>query len=511
MKAVTVDVMRELDRKTIEEYGVPGEVLMERAGVGVAGHIIEWIETIGHHARRAIILAGKGNNGGDAYVVARRLYESTELDIVILAACPVEDLEGEALIHATKTLEETPIKVAEEFESEMFKAGDIIIDGLLGTGIKGVPKPPYDNWIKVINSLNLPVISLDIPSGMNGDDGSGKNCIKADLTINIGLPKIGIVADQAIGQCGQLRSVDIGIPEHYISALNSEFEVEFEHDTRKFLSRLPSNAHKNSIGRVLVIGGSAAYPGAPLLAAKSALRGGAGLVTLAVPEHVNYPYCDCHSLIIRKITDDGNGVFCKKSIDQIATLINEHDVIVIGPGIGQQRCLINFMTFVCATEKTLVIDADALNVIAEVPSLYQEKTSNILTPHPGEMKRLMLAFDLDDMLGADRLEQATALAVAIDSTIVLKGARTVVASPDERYSINSSGSPALATAGSGDCLAGLLGACLLNQEDCFDAVKAAVFIHGLAGELSHYGKRGLIADDLPELIPAAMQKISPFA
>jgi len=169
------------------------------------------------------------------------------------------------------------------------------------------------------------------------------------------------------------------------------------------------------------------------------------------------------------------------------------------------------MTFVCATEKPLVIDADALNVIAEVPSLYQEKTSNILTPHPGEMKRLMLAFDLDDMLGADRLEQATALAVAIDSTIVLKGARTVVASPDERYSFNSSGSPALATAGSGDCLAGLLGACLLNQEDCFDAVKAAVFIHGLAGELSPCGMRGLIADDLPELIPTAMQKISPFA
>ncbi|MCF6175483.1 MAG: NAD(P)H-hydrate dehydratase [Victivallaceae bacterium] len=511
MKAVTVDIIRELDRKTIEEHGVPGEVLMERAGIGIARHIIEWLETIDSHASRAVILAGKGNNGGDAYVVARCLYESTDLDIVILAACPVEELEGEALIHATKTLEETPIKVTEQFEPEMFKLGDIVVDGLLGTGIKGSPRTPYANWIKMVNKLNLPVVSLDIPSGMNGDDGSGDNCIKADLTITIGLPKTGIVADRAIEQCGQLRFVDIGIPVSYVEAVDAGFEAEFDIDARQFLSRRPSSCHKNSIGRVLIIGGSTAYPGAPLLAAKSALRGGAGLVTLAIPEQIDYSYSDCHALIIKKITDNGNGIFCEESIDEISDLINEHDVIVVGPGISTQRCLIKFMAFVCTTDKTLVIDADALNIIAEVPNIYQEKNSNILTPHPGEMQRLMRAFDLDEMLGTSRLEQAAALAVAIDSTIVLKGARTVVASPDERYSINSSGSPALATAGSGDCLAGLLGACLLNQEDCFDAVKAAVFIHGLAGELSHCGMRGLIADDLPELIPAAMRKISPFA
>jgi NAD(P)H-hydrate epimerase len=511
MKAVTVDMVRELDRKTIEVAGVPGEVLMERAGMGIGKQVIEWLETIATHVHRVVILAGKGNNGGDAYVVARYLYESTDLDLIILAACPVAELEGEALIHANKTLEETPIKIIEEFDAAMFKSDDVIIDGLLGTGVKGVPRPPYDNWITTVNALNLPTIAIDIPSGMNGDDGSAEICIKADLTITVGLPKIGLVADQAIELCGQLRFVDIAIPAEYINAVDAEFGVEFGVDVKPFINRLPNNCHKNSRGRVLIIGGSRAYPGAPLLAAKAALRGGAGLVTLAVPAQLDYSYNNYNALIIKKITDDGNGTFCKQSIDEIANLIELHDVIVIGPGLGQQRSLINFMAFLCTTDKTLVIDADALNIIAEVPSLYQEKNSNILTPHPGEMQRLMRAFDLTDMIGASRFEQAKALAIAIDSTIVLKGARTVVASPDERYSINSSGSAALATAGSGDCLAGLLGACLLDQEDCFDAVKAAVFIHGLAGELSHYGMRGLIADDIPELIPEAMCKISPFA
>ncbi len=511
MQAVTVDRMRELDRKTIEEAGVPGEVLMERAGIGIAEHIIEWLQPIEIHARRAIILAGKGNNGGDAYVVARRLYEFTELDIVIFAACPVEELTGEALIHATKTLEETPIRVTEEFEPDTFKAGDIIIDGLLGTGVKGAPRAPYDNWIKAINNLQLPVIAIDIPSGMNGNDGSGENSIQADLTITIGLPKIGLVSDQAIGQCGQLRLVDIGIPIAYTQNSDAPFEVEFASDTKQFLTRQPNNCHKNSLGRVLIIGGSSAYPGAPVLAAKSALRAGAGLVTLAMPEHTDCLSSDYHALIVKKIADNGHGIFCRESIKEISTLINQHDVIVVGPGLNNQRCLIEFMTFVCNTDKPLVIDADALNIIAEVPVIYQKKSANILTPHPGEMLRLMRAFDLHNLLGASRLEQARALSIAIDSTIVLKGARTVVASPDDSYSINSSGSPALATAGSGDCLAGLIGAFILHQEDCFDAVKAAVFIHGLAGELSHYGTRGLIADDLPELIPAAMCRISPFA
>ena len=511
MKAVTVDIMRELDRKTIEEAGVPGAVLMERAGIGIAKHIIEWLEAIESHAKRVIILAGKGNNGGDAYVVGRCLYESTNLDVIIIAACPVEELTGAALIHAAKTLEETPIKVTEEFRPETFRSGDIIIDGLLGTGIKGAPKSPYDNWIKTINRLNFPVISIDIPSGLNGNDASSENSIKADLTITVGLPKIGLVTDQAIDQCGQLRLVDIGIPESYIEALTSDLEVEFEVDTKKFISRLPNQCHKNSRGRVLIIGGSIAYPGAPLLAAKSALRSGAGLVTVAIPAHTDISTNDCHALIIKKIADNGNGIFCQASIEEISALINNHDVIVVGPGLSNQRCLIEFMTFICNTDKPLIIDADAINIIAEIPVIYQKKDSNILTPHPGEMLRLMRAFDLHHLLSASRLEQASALAIAIDSTIVLKGARTIVASPDERYSINSSGSPALATAGSGDCLAGLIGAFIINQEDCFDAVKAAVFVHGLAGELSHYGMRGLIADDLPELIPEAMCKISPFA
>ncbi len=510
MKAVTVDVMRQLDRRTIEEYGVPGEILMERAGINAAEVIIEWLAMLDHHARRVIILTGKGNNGGDAYVVARRLYELTDLNIVILALYPPAELTGEALLHANKTLEETPIKVTEEFKRDIFKPGDVIIDGLLGSGVKGELRPPYDRVIKTVNQLNLPVASLDIPSGMNADDGSGDS-IRADLTITIGLPKVGLATAEAVAKCGRLRLVDIGIPASYIAEAESDFDITFACDVQPFFSRLPNNAHKNSCGRVLVIGGSCQYTGAPFLTARAALRGGAGLVTLALPQSVKNYQCDCQALIIRHLPDNGLGYFDAKSIAEIKELIARHDVIVIGPGLGHQRCLIEFIGAVCQTDKPLVIDADALNIIAEVPTLYQEKYSNILTPHPGEMTRLMRAFDLADKLDSGRRQQAAALANAIDSTIVLKGAASVIASPDSRLAVNSSGTPALATAGTGDCLAGLIGACLLNREDCFEAVRAAVFVHGLAGELSRFGNRGLIADDLPELSAMAIGKISPFA
>ncbi|MFA7231394.1 MAG: NAD(P)H-hydrate dehydratase [Victivallaceae bacterium] len=513
MKTVSVEQMRTLDARTINEFQTPGVVLMERAGFGVGEAILNFIDAAINpvHVKRFVVLAGKGNNGGDGYVVARYLYARVNVKVVIYSVCNQDELTNDAAQHAALIQDKIELHVKQNLTQADFNKGDIIIDALLGIGITGALKEPYRNWINVVNSSSLPVISLDIPSGLDGNSGTCQECINADMTVTVGLPKTGLVAGKGPEVCGLIKLVDIGIPQKYIDEIDSPVDLFLEVDASKNILRIPMNSHKNSVGSVLVIGGSREYYGAPFLAARSAFRGGAGLVRVAIPDSVKYVPAEL-SLIVSRLRDNGDGYFCKESLNELEQLIEKSDVIVAGPGIGTHRDTIPFLRFLCSLEKPVVFDADALNLISEIPKIYREKESNILTPHPGEMKRLLNAFDLEDECGsASRIEQARKLAQSIDSTIVLKGHRTVTASPDGRITVNSSGCPALATAGSGDCLSGLIGACVINREDIFEAVATAVYIHGLAGELSKYGNRGTIADDLPDLIPEAIKYISPFA
>lgn len=515
MKAVSVEQMRELDRRTIEEAKIPGFVLMERAGFGAGEKILEFLADRIHlnHLKRFVILAGKGNNGGDAYVVARYLYENTDVEIVIYAVCAVEELGGDAKKHAGRIINDVGYSVKKKLTDKDFNPGDVIIDGLLGTGISGSLRKPYDNWIMTVNALSATVISLDIPSGLNGNDGCfEKHCIMADMTITMGLPKTGLVCGAGPEYCGLLRCVDIGIPQAYIDAAESGFEVCFAGDARKSLPRLPMKSYKNSVGSVLVIGGSRDYYGAPFLAALTAQRAGAGMVIAAVPENIELVPERTLSLIVRKIKDNGSGYFGLPSLEQLNPLIDRSDVIVVGPGIGTERDTFLFLREILKLRKPLVIDADALNIIAESPEIYRKKESNILTPHHGEMKRLLEAFELEHCNDKSRMEKAGALAACLDSTIVFKGARTITASPAGRIMVNSSGCPALATAGSGDSLSGIIAAFNAPaREDYYDSTAAAVFVHGMAGEISPFGNRGFIADDIHLLIPEAMRRISPFA
>ena len=513
MKAVSVEQMRNLDQRTIQEFGISSFDLMERAGFGAGQEIIDYVSRIDNkHVQRFVILAGKGNNGGDGYVVARYLLERCYCEVIIYSICGVEYLEGAAARHAGKIKGKVKIAVKETLDKGDFKDGDIIIDALLGTGAKGNLKKPFDGWIKTVNASGMPVIALDIPSGLDGDTGKiCGSCILADLTVTIGLPKKGLVLGAGPEQCGILKVADIGIPDEYIEVVESDFEVYTDRDARRLLSRLPMNSHKNTRGSVLVIAGSSDYSGAPFLAALSALRSGSGLVRVVIPQNSQPIDSRCFSLIVKRVKDNGSGYFCEQSIKELEPLIAVSDSIVIGPGIGQHRDLVPFMSYLCAVEKPMVLDADALNVISQIPEIFKEKESNILTPHPGEMHRLLDAFDLSECLNYDRTIQAKTLAEATASTVVLKGNRSITASPDGRIAVNSSGCPALATAGSGDCLTGVIASLIAKETDYFEAAATAVYIHGLAGELSHSGNRGLIADDIPGLIGDAMKKISPFA
>ncbi len=505
--------MRELDRRTIEEFGTPGEVLMERAGAGATEHILDFAESLEPaHIKRFVLLAGKGNNGGDVYVVARLLAQSSHLPVIIYAVCASDRLSGDAKLNAERLPAQVECRVKEEIVPDDLLAGDIVIDGLLGTGIRGELRSPYGQWIAAVNKSELPVVALDIPSGLNGDSGEFEtDAIKADLTVTMGLPKLGMFTGKGPDYCGRLRCVDIGIPEKFIAETGSCADAVCACDVKPFLGRVPMDFHKSSQGRLLVVGGSRKYCGAPFLTSSAALRGGTGYVFTAVPASIPRGISRDYSTIVIEVADGGSGVFTPVSLPVIEGYAEESDAIAFGPGVTREDPVAAVLAKLISLGKPLVIDADGLNLLSVHPSLLPVSGPVVLTPHPGEMARLLKGFGLQEKLNSERREQAKALAIKTQSVVVLKGNRTVISSQHGDIAVNTSGCPALATIGSGDVLTGLIGTFLARGIEPFDAARSAVFIHGLAGELNPYGVRGMIADDLPELIPVAMKQISPHS
>ena len=507
--------MKALDARTIDEAGIPGSVLMETAGVGAGGHILDFAANIAeNHVRRFVFLAGKGNNGGDAYVAAKFLAENSDVQVGLHSVCPVDKLKGDARLHA----DALPETVEFSLTPPEFRPGDIVVDGLLGTGASGPLRPPLDDWVARVNVSKLPVVALDIPTGLDGDDGTVHTyAILADLTITMALPKQGMFLNRGPELCGLLRVVDIGVPKAFVDDLESEIIVSSCEDGRTFLERRARTSHKKSTGHVLIVGGSSNYPGAPVLAAEAALRSGAGLVTLAVPASAGVPPPNSRSIIFRKIKDAGKGVFSKESISALNKLARIADSLAIGPGMTVSNALESVLETLLLYDRPMVLDADALNLIAANPELITSiSTPNVvITPHPGEAKRLLKAFSMPSMDDVDdpiaRCAAAANIAAVSGCVTALKGPRTVLASASGEIIVNASGSPALATAGTGDVLAGLTAALLTEGGDPLLTAAAATFIHGLAGELSLRGIRGFTADDLVEIIPEAMRKISPFA
>ncbi|OGV35111.1 MAG: hypothetical protein A2020_08075 [Lentisphaerae bacterium GWF2_45_14] len=513
MKVVTSEEMRKLDARTISEAGVSGVELMKRAGEGASEIIAAWAERLHpSHIRRFVFLAGKGNNGGDAYVAAAHLKKICDTEIVIYAVCGVSELKGAAAYHASLLPPEIRVEVKETFFPSDFGKGDVLIDALLGTGSSGELREPFLSWVKAANESGMPVIALDIPSGLDASTGEVfSDAIISDITITIGLPKCGLALGCGPEYCGSLRVVDIGIPKSFIEEVPSDFSMIFEDDIRYILGRVSCQSHKNSRGRVLVIGGSSNYPGAPLLCAEAALRAGAGLVTLAIPAAASRVSIISRSIIVREIPDGGSGFFNFRSVHNLTELINSHDSIVIGPGMGTETEVFEIVEMICSCGKPMVIDADALNVISLKPEILRQNRKSVITPHPGEMRRLLTGFKMEDLNDAGRISKSVELAKRTGIVTVLKGNKTVISTPEGKVWVNSSGSPALATAGSGDVLSGITGTFLSQGFKAEEAAAAAVFIHGLCGEISPYGNRGTTADDLPSLLPEAMRRISPFA
>jgi len=513
MKTVSVDTMRGLDAATIAS-GVPGSTLMARAGIASAEVLRrEIMRGIWGRIERLVILVGKGNNGGDGYVVARDFAERGPCPAVLYATCPRDELRGDAAHHAQRLPESVPLTTCEALPRDAFRPGDLVVDALLGTGMRGSPRAPYDDWIGRVNASGCPVVALDIPSGLDGDTGEAPGAtVEADLTITMALPKTGMLTELGRPHCGRMRCVSIGIPDALVARAESSGNALFADDLRSLLGRRPTDAHKGTCGSVLVLGGSHLYGGAPLLAGVAALRTGAGLVTVARPAGAARFVPPCLSLIVRDLPDGGTGFLGPEALPFLAEQMPRTQAVVFGPGMGESPAAGEVLTAVLAAPLPTVLDADGLRLLAAQPERTKSASGAlILTPHPGEMRVLMRGFELDGFLAASRIEQALALAERAGAVVVLKGLGTVVATPDGDHWLCTSGTPALATAGTGDVLAGMIGGFLAGGTQAADAACLSAFVHGLAGELWSQAVRSLTADDLLTMIAPALRELSPLA
>jgi NAD(P)H-hydrate epimerase len=508
VKLVSVDEMRELDRRTIEEAGVPGKVLMYRAGTGAGEIILSYFSSLPPvHRKRYVLLAGKGNNGGDAYVIADFLKKHTGADVVVYAVVPPENLSGDALFYAEKI--KGGIKVICG-EVPRLRKGDIIIDGLLGTGIKGALREPYSTWIKTVNASHLPVAAIDIPSGLNGDDGTvSPFAVKADITITMAYPKLGFVKAAGPEHCGVIKCVDIGIPEKFTDEISvaDRPQMIMEQDI-SCLTRRDFDAYKYKCGRVVIIAGSYRYPGAAMLAAESALASGAGLVNLIVPESAGIPFPDSKSIVFTRVPDFGNGCFSEISAQHVNSVIENADAVLTGPGLSLCEETVDFFRNLNFKKRNNVFDADALNIIAELfaeNKNYTLPAGAILTPHKGELIRIKNALNLAPETLPSKMTGM------LGCFLIDKGPQTKIISPDGKIFVNSNGTPALASAGTGDVLAGLLTGLLGQGIEPLTAACSAVFIHGLTPETAGKGIRAFTADTALSEIASAMRIISPFA
>ncbi len=511
MKIVTAEAMRDIDEGTIAGGYLSSADLMERAGAAAAREIHHFLEGIHpDHALRVVVICGKGNNGGDGFVIARLLAEMKRWPVAVYCSHSIEQLNPNAEDKARTLLERDDILLERvSFLGEHLRRGDVVVDCIFGTGVNRPVRQPYLGMINDLNASGLPVVAVDIASGLNGSSGLAMGAaVVADLTIAIGLPKLGYFVGDGARHTGRLRCVDIGFPGHLMELAPSEGDALFTPDVCPLIRRRPSHWHKFDCGDVLVIGGSAQFSGAPLLAAAAALRGGAGMVTLARPTSGTVPVSNTHAALVQ-IPLPGDGLtLAATHLPFLGKPLARAHSVVVGPGLSGALEERGVIEAVLRSEKVVILDAGALAHIHALRALFPRSAPVCLTPHAGELKRLAQEFGIASV---DPEEQATELAKLLGAVFVFKGQNSRIITPDGRRWINTSGSSALATAGAGDVLAGLIGAYAAVEPDLSAAVRIAVFIHGLAGELSPHGIRGLAADDLPELIPQALKLTSPFA
>lgn len=508
MKAYFAEQMRTIDRTAEEKGGIPGIVLMENAA---AACVRELEKLPGLNKKSVAVFCGKGNNGGDGFAVARRLFNSG-IDVSVFLVCGT-DFSGDAKTNYD-IIRKTDINIDVVSDTEnlryIIKSFDIVVDAIFGTGIHGTVRGIAYDVISEINQNAKYVLSVDVPSGINSDSGEICGvCIKADKTVTFAAYKVGMLMFPAADFTGDIVAADISIPR-YITDEIEGITVTDKEFVKKVLPKRRNNSHKGDYGKLLIIAGSRGMTGAAYMASSAAMRAGCGLVTLAVCESLNNIFEVKTTEVMTLPLPDTDGHLSYKAADILAEKINLYDAVLIGPGLGRSDDIRAVLEKVLEVSKvTLVIDADAISVLAKDKNMLSKCGCGLIfTPHTAEMSRLC-GMDIQ-YIEENRLSVSKEFSEEYGAAVILKGHHTVVTGADLMQYINITGNAGLAKGGSGDVLAGITAAFAAKGIDETAAAAAAAYVHGLAADIAvaECGMESLIASDVIECIPKALEKIT---
>lgn len=515
MRVLNTQQMREADRRTIDEIGIPSIVLMENAGrQSVAAMEAAFEDLADSHVG---VLCGRGNNGGDGFVVARTLIQRG-VDTSVFLLGSVAEVRGDARINLEVLgrigLTVVEITNAQEWELHFSEVSqcDLLVDAMLGTGFNGQLSGLLETVVADVNGLGVPVVAIDLPTGVSADTHEvAGEAIDASMTVTLAAPKIPLILPPADSHCGDLVIADIGIPLPILDDIEGpHIEILTREDMRDLVPARTADSHKGDFGRVLVIAGSFGRSGAAHLAGLGALRSGAGLVTIATPRScVATIAALAPEYMTEPLDETPTGTIDYAALDRVLDI--KADVIAVGPGLGQSPGTAAFVQGLLErTGVPLVLDADALNAFAGEPDrlVGRDGVDVIITPHPGEMARLLNISV--EAVQRNRLRHATDFAASHRLHVILKGHRTVIASPDNRAFINLTGNSGMATGGTGDLLTGMVAAWFAQLLDAEAACRLAVYLHGSAGDLAEAdeGEVALIAGDVASRLGDALLELT---
>jgi NAD(P)H-hydrate epimerase len=514
MDIVTAQQMKQMDRLTIESFGIPGIVLMENAARGATDALFRHFPHV--HSLKVGVAAGHGNNGGDGFVIARYLAgANVSVDVYLLSKR--NKVRGDAAENL-RLLDRMNVPVREITDLSQFDAYrdrmsrcDLWVDAMLGTGLKSDVRGLFKEMISLVNAAQTPVLAVDIPSGLDSDTGKPcGSCVQATVTVTFGLPKIGHVVLPGSEFVGRLEIVDIGIPAGVVAEVAPNHYLITQKMIAQAFQPRDAQSHKGRTGHLLVIGGSPGKTGAAIMTSQAAMRVGAGLVTLGIPKSLNVAV---ESQLIEVMTeplpenrDQSLGLSAR---EKILRRLERKNGLAIGPGLGTAKSTHNLIREVIqASRVPVVIDADGLNaLVGNLSFLKKLKVPVVMTPHPGEMARLVGKTSSE--VQENRIGEARSFAITHGVHLVLKGAKTVIAHPDGVVFINPSGNPGMASGGMGDVLTGIISGLVVQGLPVREAVNAGVYLHGCAADAlaRSMGPVGFVASDLIDILPGQIEGI----
>jgi hydroxyethylthiazole kinase-like uncharacterized protein yjeF len=514
MKILTSQQMKGVDTKAIQDLGIIGPILMENAGIQITREILKKFPRI--EKEKVVIIAGRGNNGGDGFVVARHLFNrGCRPDVLLLAS--KKDLKGDAALNAGIAgrigigIKEITSPRRWGAVKRILSKATVLVDGIFGTGLTKPAGGLYAAVIEDINKSEAFKVAVDVPSGLSSDTFEIIGpCVRADLTVTLAAAKVSHVFPPAENCVGELKIADISVPSFLLDDEDFRLEMLEPGMIRPFFQRRKRNTHKGTYGHLLVVSGSLGKTGAAELSGKAALKMGAGLVTAATPKScLPIVAGGMMELMTEPLPETEAATISAKALEGVLSLLEGKNALMLGPGISTHESTREFVLSLLPRLKVpAVLDADALNNIAYRPDVLKSLSyPAVVTPHPGEFSRLV-KLSIQDVL-ADRLELVPRFAAEYGVYVVLKGYRTLIASPEGKVFVNPTGNPGMATGGTGDVLSGMIGSMVIQEKDFLKAVLAAVYIHGLSGDIaaSRLGEKFLTAGNLIDSLPEAMEAL----